>query len=107
MKSIMQPESDRGCYLCEIINNDYSPKLTRQEHHIFGGPNRKWSEKFGLKVKLCLRHHEGDISGQKSAVHRPDLNNYADILHIRAQREFEKNHTRKEFTDIFGRNYIW
>ena len=102
----MQPEEDKGCYLCEILKGDYSPKRYREEHHIYGGPNRKQSEKYGLKVMLCKRHHTGDISGCEYAVHRPDKNNYADLLHIKGQQKFEETHTRKEFFDIFGRNYL-
>lgn len=70
------------------------------EHHIFGGPNRKNSEEYGLKVYLCHDHH---IYGPE-AVH-----NNARIRHElqrTAQKLFEKQHSHKEFMEIFGRNYL-
>ena len=60
----------------------------------------KNSEEYGLKVYLCHAHH---IYGSE-AVH-----NNARIRHElqrTAQREFEKQHSHKEFMEIFGRNYL-
>ena len=37
-----------------------------EEHHIFGGPNRKLSEEYGLKVDLCRECHQFGLH----AVHR-------------------------------------
>jgi len=55
MRSIIQDE--RSCYVC------HSPYV--EEHHIFyGTANRGLSEKYGLKVWLCSKHHRG-----KSGVH--------------------------------------
>ena len=42
-KSILQ--KDKECFLCTRMQD-------LEQHHIFGGPNRKWSEKYGLKVWL-------------------------------------------------------
>lgn len=69
-------------------------------HHIFGGPNRKWSEKYGLKIWLCPEHHNMSDNG----VHF----NKALDLQIKqiAQREFEDTYTREEFMRIFGKNYL-
>lgn len=58
------------------------------------------SEEYGLKVYLCHDHH---IYGPE-AVH-----NNARIRHElqrTAQRLFEKQHSHKEFMEIFGRNYL-
>lgn len=58
MKSIMHDKNDGTCYLCMLLHGDYSRKTT-QEHHVFyGTANRRLSEKYGLKVYLCLAHHE-------------------------------------------------
>lgn len=91
MKSIMQ-EDYRYCYLCGWP--------AKQEHHVFGGANRKKSEKYGLKVKLCVECH---ICG-KDAVH----NNEAIMQRLRqeGQRAFERNHTREQFMTEFGKNYL-
>ena len=42
-------KNDRECYLCGA--NGAADPL--HWHHIFGGANRKHSEKYGLKVRLC------------------------------------------------------
>lgn len=54
----------------------------------------------GLKVYLCLEHH---ISG-KEAVH-----NNAEMMRLLredGQKAFEQNHTREEFMELFGKNYL-
>ena len=50
MKSIIQ--KDKECYICR------SPYV--EEHHVFyGSANRSLSERYGLKIYLCPRHHRG------------------------------------------------
>ena len=52
MKSIIQDENDRKCFLCSSTRN-------LEMHHIFNGnPMRQKSEDFGAKVWLCRRCHE-------------------------------------------------
>jgi hypothetical protein len=96
-KSIMQ-EDDNTCYLCGANGTmDYL-----HWHHVFGGANRKWSEKYGLKVRLCGQqcHENGP-----NAVHRNKETR--DRLREEAQRTFEKTHgTRQDFFRIFGKNYL-
>lgn len=105
-KSIIHNKCEGTCYICSRFFGDFRQKPYLEEHHVFGGPNRKISEHYGMKVYLCKKHHTGDIDGEKDAVHRPDLNEYNDRLHIIAQREFEKLHTHEEFMKKFGRNYL-
>lgn len=97
--SILQ-DKDHTCYLCILLDGNH--KLHRQlhEHHIFGGPNRIHSEENGLKVYLCPDHH---LTG-KLAVH--NCKETMELLHKIGQREFEKTHSREEFMEIFGRNYL-
>lgn len=90
---------DGTCYLCMKLAGDYRIYTYLEEHHIFGGPNRRISEAEGMKVYLCRECHQG-----KEGVH-------ADIGKMRylqkeAQREYEKTHTREQFMDRFGRNYL-
>ena len=98
-KSIMQ--SRKVCFLCGAKHGEF------HEHHIFGGnPNRKLSEKYGLKVWLCSdftpnkchkQVHEG--AGTK------ELQAY---LHREGQKAFEEVHgTREDFMREFGRNYLY
>ena len=83
------------------LHGDYSWKDVLHEHHVFfGWANRRLSEKHGLKVYLCLNHHEIG----KEAVHvNAKINK---MLQAYAQRQFEKKWPEKDFKSIFGRNYI-
>lgn len=91
--------TEKKCWLCGR-NGFYDP-LDR--HHIFGGPNRKKSEKYGLVVYLC--HHDCHIFGEDAA-HR----NAATMLKIRqyGQRKAmqENGWTVQDFIREFGRNYL-
>lgn len=72
-----------------------------EDHHIFFGTGgRTKSEEYGMKVHLCADcHREGP-----EAVHRY---READLyLKRTAQRQFEKNHTRQQFREIFGKSYL-
>lgn len=98
-KSIMQ-EYDGTCYLCIKLNRDYRQRQT-QEHHCIGGTaNRKLSEKYGLKVRLCIPHH----TGSPEAVHLNCKN--MRILQRDAQLAFERKYPNLSFRDIFGINYL-
>lgn len=88
-KSIMQDRSEGRCYICEYFCGDDSRKEILEKHHVFGGPDRKASERFGLTVYLCRKHHTGDICGVKEAVHHPEYNDYARRLQKEAQKRFE------------------
>ena len=86
-KSIMQRK--KVCWFSGAERNLH-------EHHIFGGARRKLSEKYGLKVYLRMDLHEKAHSDRETAMK----------LKRAGQRAFEKTHTREEFMQIFGKNYI-
>ena len=90
-KSIMQ--QTKQCFICRSTN-------WLEEHHIFGGANRKHSEKYGLKVWLCHIHHNEPPFG----VHHNAENMRK--LKAKAQEKFETAHSREEFMRIFGKNYL-
>lgn len=101
MKSIMH-EKGGTCYLCERLEGNPFPQLSLQEHHVvFGGfgSGRKLSEKFGLKVYLCLRHH----TAGKDSVHQNQ--EIREMLCLDAQLQFEAKYPDLSFTEIFGKNY--
>ena len=52
-KSIMQ-NKDGCCYMCDLLGTRQQG-YTIEEHHCFGGPNRKLSEKYGLKSTIQIR----------------------------------------------------
>lgn len=92
-RSILQPDKSI-CYLCG--RNGRGDAL--EEHHIFGGPLRSWSEAYGLKVYICgIRcHREG-----KDSVHKNKAVNKR--LKTEAREAFLRDHTKEEFKRIFGR----
>ena len=87
-KSILQ--SERECYFCGTT-------IGLDEHHVIHGTsNRANSEKYGLKVYLCRKHHE--------LVHKDRKHDL--LLKKMAQGVFEKTRTREEFRQIFGKSYL-
>ncbi len=90
MKSILQ--KNKECFFCDTT-------IGLEEHHIFGGPNRKLSEKYGLKVWLCHRHHNEPPLG----VHFNK--GIRDGLQALAQETFEEHYPELNFREIFGKNY--
>lgn len=98
-KSILQ-EKDGRCYLCIILNNDYRIHRVTHEHHIYGGPLRNISEAEGFKVHLCVNHHEF----AKEAVHENHEN--LRLLQKICQKKYEETHTRQQWMELIGRNYL-
>lgn len=66
-------------------------------HHCIFGKNRKNSEKYGLKVRMCWKCHYR-------------LHNEDEALAMKyrrmAQYYFEQKYSHEEFMKIFGRNYL-
>ena len=87
--------------MCAKLYGMYDRQDNLQEHHvIFGRANRRLSEKHGLKVYLCLRHH---TEGPEAVHHNAQLRQQ---LEEDAQRAFLKEHTMAEWMAVFGRNFI-
>ncbi len=101
MKSIMHDKKSDTCYLCMLLNGDHSRKTTQEHHVIFGKGNRKLSERYGLKVYLCIAHHLHD--GGPYAVHRNK--DISDMLCMKAQEAFERAYPEEGFRAVFGCNY--
>jgi len=97
-KSIIQEDKTR-CYLCGM--NTYFEPL--DEHHVYGGANRKLSEKYGLKVYL---HHNRCHIFAKTAVHQNvEVNN---ALKAKVQKIAMEHYgwEVEDFIKIFGKNYL-
>lgn len=91
-KSVIQ--HGKECYVCKTTYNLH-------DHHIFfGSANRKWSEKFGMKIWLCQEHHTGN-----AGIHfNKDLDNYVKRI---AQERFEALYgANTSFREVFGKNYL-
>lgn len=90
-KSILSNE--RECYVCKTT-------LNLHKHHIFFGPNRQNSEKYGCWVYLCAWHHNMSNVG----VH---FNRLLDVeLKREAQKRFEELHGHEKFMEVFGKNWL-
>jgi len=85
----------RECFLCGSTQ-------WIEAHHVFGGANRKLSERYGYIVDLCHFCHNENPSG----VHFNREND------LKLKRIFEQkflddyNATIKDFIAIFGKNYL-
>lgn len=72
-----------------------------ERHHVYGGSNRKNSEKYGFIAPLRPDlHPNGVFAGQGAKAVDMELKQ-------RCQRYFEgHNGTREEFISIFGKSYL-
>lgn len=111
MHSIMGSEKGT-CYVCAELYRDYSHKRTEEHHIIFGYGQRGLSEKYGLKVDLCLSHHRLGAGRDKyeregckalTAVHRDIILDR--WLKERAERAFERFYPELSFRQIFGMHF--
>lgn len=94
MKSIMVTEDEQDrCYICGSYR-------WIEMHHIFGGANRKNSERYGLIVPLCHYCHNEPPNG----VHFNKMNRLH--LQAKAQRVFESIESHDRFMEVFGKDYI-
>lgn len=94
MKSILQDKKE-----CFVTGNTEG----LHKHHIFfGTANREISDQHGLWVWLSWYLHVAD-----SPYKTPHNDNQTDrALRKICQAEYEKTHTRDEFMDLIGRNYL-
>ena len=89
MESIIQ--NHKACFKCGTT-------LNLHKHHIYFGANRKVSDKLGLWVWLCARHHNMSDEG----VH---FNREFDLeLKRLGQDIYSKNHD--DFMEQIGRSYL-
>lgn len=92
--ALYSPKYDyRKCFLCGRSG-------AIQEHHIFPGPLRKWSDRYGLTVDLCPQCH---LYGEHAA--HVDARTAVKLKRI-GQVEFEKAYGAGTFIHTFGKNYI-
>lgn len=97
MKSILQ--KDKKCYMCGATGS-CDPL---DSHHVFGGPNRKLSEKYGLKVWLC--HYKCHEYGSLAVHRNAEMNKR--IKRLAQEAAMEKyGWTTDDFIRIFGKNYL-
>lgn len=103
--SIIPGNEENRCHYCGRY------VAVPHQHHIFGGPNRKISDKTGLWVWLCPEHHnmsdhsihfDSEIMDE---YHRLGQKAWEDRYIETSGEDQEK--ARTEFMKLFGRNYIY
>jgi len=96
-KSIIQDDYTK-CFLCGA-NGSYDHL---EEHHVFGGANRKLSEKDGMKVRLCGNkcHRNGKMSVHHDAITSIKLKRIAQMIWIK------KYGSKEDFMKRYGKNYL-
>ena len=90
-KSIFENDSLDKCYICGKWGNV-------EEHHVFGGPCRSASDRYGLVVHLCrdCHRHLHDKGGETML-----------YLHQRGQMIYEERFgNRNAFIKEFIRSYL-
>lgn len=92
-KSIITEE--RKCYIC-------GSSQWIEIHHVFGGADRKTSEKYGLKVPLCHFCHNEAPNGvhQNKEIRR--------ALQAKVQKKAMAHYgwDMETWRSLFGRNYL-
>lgn len=90
---------ERRCFLC----GRNGAQDTLDLHHIFGGANRKKSEKYGLVVYLCHKRCHifcpGSVHQNASQMKR--LKRYGQLRVMK-----EQGWTEEDFIREFGKSYI-
>ena len=96
-KSIIQ-EDRESCFICG--RNASAEYFGLDCHHVFFGPNRKVSDKYGLTVYLC--HDSCHLNG----VHKDAKLNRE--LQRKVQKKAMKHYgwDKETWMSLFGRNYL-
>lgn len=97
--SILQDKSDKRCYLCMLLDENYREHAYVEEHHVIFGDNKWISDAYGLRVNLCADHHRTS----PAAVHNNHDN--AELLMRIAQRSFME-HFRENWMQLVKKNYL-
>lgn len=85
---------------CALCGRTGTATVPLHRHHIFGGANRKMSEKLGMVIDLCYDCHIGT-----DGVH---MNREKDLrLKRKCQQIFEDaGYTREEWRLLFGKSWL-
>lgn len=99
-QSILHTKASGFCYLCALLDGDYSCKRTEEHHVVFGSGQRKLSHKYGLMVYLCKEHHTiGPFAPHNNQEVR-------EMLCRIAQERFEQRNSNVKWLDVFEKNYL-
>lgn len=85
--------SPRTCFECGTT-------YRMQEHHLFGGPCRKLSDREGLTIDLCVNDHLFD----KRSIHNDPM--LMKKWHQIGQKVYEEAYGKGSFIEVFRKNYL-
>lgn len=86
-------QENKRCFFC-------GTEIGLEVHHVMSGTaNRKLSEKYGLTVWLCHRHHTGVDGAQYDKEKNQALKQLAQIA-------FENRYGHDEWMKVFRKNYL-
>jgi sulfur relay (sulfurtransferase) complex TusBCD TusD component (DsrE family) len=88
------PQDPNRCYLC----GEAADWRGMHEHHVFGRANRKISEKYGLKVRVCANCHDRVHADSEE---RESLQAKLQTIAMKVY-----NWTVEDFRKIFGKSYV-
>ena len=100
VRSIMQDDKDKRCFLCMMLDGNYQEYGYTEEHHVLYGSRHELSDKYGLRVRLCLNHHR---TANESLHSNQEI---ADLLKAEAQKRFMEVYPDLDWMDIVGKNYL-
>lgn len=70
-----------------------------ERHHVMAGPNRRWSEQYGLWIWVCHEHH----TGPKGVQYDREINRAIKRL---AQIAFEARYSHEKWMEVFKKSYL-
>lgn len=85
--------NEKSCFMC-------GTNRWLEMHHVFGGANRKKSERYGLVVCLCHYCHNEPPDGVHHNKEKMDW------LRAEGQKRFEETYKGLDFLKEFGKNYL-
>ena len=74
-----------------------------EKHHVFGGANRKISEKYKMVEDFCPSCHRGNNKEKKGIHFNKEM---ALRYKQKHQRLFEEKYGHEMFMQLIGRNYL-
>ena len=90
-----------SCFTDDMDHCYYTGSAPVERHHIFGGSNRRNSEKYGFVIPLRPDLHPNGVLAGNDA-RQLDIN-----LKQMAQRHFETYYgSRKDFIRVFGKSWL-
>lgn len=86
-------QGDPRCFFC-------GKRTELERHHVMSGPNRKWSEKYGIWIWCCDYDHRDPKEGVQYNRQK------ADKLKALAQIAFESRYSHEKWMETFRKNYL-